>query len=67
MGPEKLATCLHQLVVKIWETEQLPEEWKEGIICPIHKKGDKLMCENFRAITILSVGARGAVVHTFAS
>ncbi|XP_062704877.1 uncharacterized protein LOC134287218 [Aedes albopictus] len=54
MGPEKLATCLHQLVVKIWETEQLPEEWKEGIICPIHKKGDKLMCENFRAITVLN-------------
>ncbi|XP_062707776.1 uncharacterized protein LOC134288081 [Aedes albopictus] len=54
MGPEKLATCLHQLVVKIWETEQLLEEWKEGIICPIHKKGDKLMCENFRAITVLN-------------
>ncbi|XP_058448806.1 uncharacterized protein LOC131428778 [Malaya genurostris] len=26
MGPEKLATCLHRLIVRIWETEQLPEE-----------------------------------------
>ncbi|XP_062717045.1 uncharacterized protein LOC134292171 [Aedes albopictus] len=54
MGPEKLATCLHRLIVRIWETEQLPEEWKEGVICPIHKKGDHLECENFRAITILN-------------
>ena len=54
MGPEKLATCLHQLIVKVWDTEQLPEEWKEGVICPIYKKGDKLECENYRAITILN-------------
>ncbi|XP_062710555.1 uncharacterized protein LOC134288750 [Aedes albopictus] len=54
MGPERLATCLHRLIVRIWETEQLPEEWKEGVICPIHKKGDHLECENFRAITILN-------------
>ncbi|KXJ67928.1 hypothetical protein RP20_CCG007466 [Aedes albopictus] len=54
MGPEKLATCLHRLVVRIWESKQLPDEWKEGVICPIHKKGDHLECENLRAITILN-------------
>ncbi|EDS36155.1 hyperplastic discs protein [Culex quinquefasciatus] len=34
------------LFVKIWDTKQLPEEWKEGVICPIYKKGDKLESEN---------------------
>ena len=54
MGPGRLADCLHRVIVKIWDTEQLPEEWKEGVICPIYKKGDKLECENYRAITILN-------------
>ncbi|XP_058449191.1 uncharacterized protein LOC131429161 [Malaya genurostris] len=54
MSPERLATCLHRLIVRIWETEQLPEEWKAGVICPIHKKCDHSECENFRANTILN-------------
>jgi len=29
----------------------LPEEWKESIIVPIHKKGDKTHCNNYRGIS----------------
>jgi len=32
---------IHKLIISIWNKEELPEEWKELIIVPIYKKGDK--------------------------
>jgi hypothetical protein len=41
------------LIVSIWDKEELPEEWKESIIVPIYKKGDKTDCSNYRATSLL--------------
>ena len=42
---------IHKLIVSILNKEELPEEWKESIIVPIHKKGDKADCNNYRGIS----------------
>jgi len=31
----------------------LPEEWKESIIVPVYKKGDKTDCSKCRGISLL--------------
>jgi sorting nexin-29 len=37
----------------VWEKEYVPKEWWKNIVCPIHKKGDKLECMNYRGIVLL--------------
>jgi Reverse transcriptase (RNA-dependent DNA polymerase) len=52
-GGEDLACQLYELVLKVWQTESMPDEWKVAVLCPLHKKGDRLKCENFRGIALL--------------
>ena len=53
-GGDKLYEEIHKLIVLIWNKEELPQEWKESIIIPIHKKGDRMDCNNYRGISLLS-------------
>ena len=54
-GGRKLKQELHGLMTKVWNEESLSEQWNEGIICPIFKKGDRLIYKNYRPITLLNI------------
>jgi hypothetical protein len=51
---EILLSAIHKLINSVWNKEELPHQWKETIIVPIHKKGDKTDCNNYRGISLLS-------------
>jgi hypothetical protein len=53
-GSETLCSEIQKLICSIWNKEELPQQWKESIIIPIHKKGDKTECNNYRGISLLS-------------
>lgn len=54
-GGEALVRRLHEIIKKVWEDGKMPEEWTLANICPIHKKGSRLQCRNYRGISLLSV------------
>jgi sorting nexin-29 len=51
----ELKERLHVLICKIWRDENMPDDWKVGLIVPLFKKDDKMKCENYRGITLLNV------------
>ena len=53
-GGRTIRGAFHKLIIAIWNKEELPEEWKESVIVPIHKKGDKIECNNYRGISLLA-------------
>jgi hypothetical protein len=38
-GGETLRSEIHELIKLIWNKEELPHQWKESVVVPIHKKG----------------------------
>jgi hypothetical protein len=49
-----LLSEIHKLINSVWSKEELLDQWKESIILPVHKKGDKTDCNNYRGISVLS-------------
>ena len=52
-GSKTIHCEIHELIISIWNKEELPGEWKKSIIVPIYKKGDKTDCSNYRGISLL--------------
>jgi hypothetical protein len=53
-GCSKICSEIHKLIIYIWNKEELPDQWKESIVVPVYKKGDKTDCSNYRGISLLS-------------
>jgi hypothetical protein len=47
---EILLSVMHKLINCIWNKGEQPDQWKESIIVPIHKKCNKSECHNYHGI-----------------
>lgn len=52
-GGDLVTEQVHQLIEKIWQQETMPESWETSVLIPIHKKGKKDECKNYRGIALL--------------
>jgi hypothetical protein len=52
-GGEILLSAIHKLINYVWNKEEFPDQTKESIIVPVHKKGEKTNCNHYRGISLL--------------
>ena len=50
---ETSVDILYYFLHKVWEQEQIPEDWQRGLIVKLPKKGDLTECNNWRGITLM--------------
>jgi len=53
-GGRMICSQICKLINSIWNKKELPKQWKESVIVPMDKKGDKTGCSNYRGIPLLS-------------
>ena len=44
----------HDLLVRVWEEGNVPQEWKDATIKVLYKKADRSNCNNYRGISLVS-------------
>jgi sorting nexin-29 len=40
---------------EVFDRHQVPSDWRNGLIVPLHKEGDRDRATNYRGITLLSI------------
>jgi hypothetical protein len=53
-GGETLHSEIYKHIKLIWKKEELPHQWHESTVIPIHIKCDKTECSNYRGISLPS-------------
>ena len=57
-GGDVITETLPEIFKEIWEEEEIPVDWKTGLIVKLPKKGKLSLCKNWRGITLLSITSK---------
>ena len=50
----EILLAFHGLIVAVWMTGEVPQEWKDAIIKVLHKKKDWTVCSNYRDLFLVA-------------
>jgi len=53
-GCRTIISEVSKLMNSVWNMEELTEQWKESVIVPMYRKGDKMDCSDYRGISLFS-------------
>ena len=46
--------AFHDIIVAVWMTGEVPQEWKDATIKVLHKKKDRTECGNYRGLSLVA-------------
>ena len=58
LGGESVVQWLKHLADRVWSEEAVPKDWKKSLVVPLHKKGTRSVCDNYRGISLLSIPSK---------
>ena len=44
----------HNLLVNVWRTRDVPQQWKDATVTVLQKKKDRSDCNNYRGISLVA-------------
>ena len=50
----KILLAFHDIIVAVWMTGEVPQEWKYATIKVLHKKKDRTECSNYRGLSLVA-------------
>ena len=58
LGGGETIYWLKSILDTIWETESVPRDWQSQLLMPLHKKGSRTICDNYRGLLYSAYQAR---------
>ena len=58
LGGDESVQWLKLLSDCIWREETIPNDWKSQLLIPLHKRGSRVNCDNYRGIALLSIPSK---------
>ena len=49
----EILLAFHDVIVAVWMTGEVPQEWKDATIKVLHKKMDRTECSNYRGLSLV--------------
>ena len=50
----EILLAFHDIIVAVWMTGDVPQEWKDATIKVLHKKKDRTECSNYRGLSLVA-------------
>ena len=50
----EILLAFHDIIVAVWMTGEIPQEWKDATIKVLHKKKDRTECGNYRGLSLVA-------------